>query len=81
MALNCMHSNEKTDRAMLRVDLRTISQRVKPQATNHGVRLGASLKVDAEVSSVVKSTFSHLSELAKRYKLFSHWMTKILINE
>lgn len=53
---------------------------LKPAAANLGVRLDGNLIVDAQISSVVKSTFFQLRQLSKVKPFLSRHHLKILIH-
>ena len=72
--MNFLHFNDDktevtlsgpTDSSTVPVDLGLLSQHLTPVATNLGVRLDSNLKFDAQVSSVVKSSFYQLRRLTK----------------
>jgi len=74
MSMNFLHFNDDktevtlsgpTDSSTVPVDLGLLSQHLTPVATNLGVRLDSNLKFDAQVSSVVKSSFYQLRRLTK----------------
>ncbi len=61
------------------VDLGSLAQFIKPTVTNLGVKVDADLKLDCQISAVVKSSFFQLRQLAKIKPILSrqHFETVI----
>ena len=72
--------NEPTDSSTVPVDLGLLSQHLTPVATNLDVRLDSNLKSDAQVSSVIKSSFFQLRQLSKAKTFLSLHHFEILIH-
>lgn len=89
MASNFLHFNDKktevllfgpSDAAKIQVDLGFLRNYLTPTATNLGVKLDSGLKLDSQISSVVKSSFYHLRQLAKTKPFVSRQDFEILIH-
>lgn len=89
MSINFLHFNDKKTEVMLfgpsdaskvHVDLGSLSQHLKSTATNLGVKLDRDLKFDLQISSVVKSSFFQLRQLAKVKPFLSLHHFEILIH-
>lgn len=75
MALNFLNFNENKTEVIIfspgvtggsmSVDLGLLSQYVKPVVTNLGVKMDDSLKLEGQITVVLKSSFFHLRQLAK----------------
>lgn len=72
MSLNFLNFNHQKTEVMVfgasqapPVDLGPLSQFVKPVISNLGVKMDSDLKLDHQISGVVKSSFFHLQQLAR----------------
>ena len=87
MAINFLNFNEKKTEVMVfdgttgapLIDLGSLAQFIKPTVTDLGVKVDADLKLDCQISSVVKSSFLQLRQPAKIKPILSrqHFETVI----
>ncbi|KAL6455414.1 hypothetical protein MHYP_G00361580 [Metynnis hypsauchen] len=89
LSANFLHLNDKktevmlfgpSDASKINVDLGPLSQHLTLTATNLGVKLDSDLKLDAQIKSVVKSSFYQLRQLAKVKPFLSLHHFEILIH-
>lgn len=89
LSANFLHLNDNktevvlfgpSDTSKINVDLGPLSQHLTLTATDLGVKFDTDLKLDAQIKSVVKSSFFHLRQLAKVKPFLSLHHFEILIH-